>query len=157
MNSLHSWPNHIGQHSSHSPNLSPCDRNIPSFSPCDHQTASPSQDFRPSFSLCDRPFSGSVFRPCDRPNRHPPLPQCKTPSLRRGSAKRSACLHPPQESLSLARPSRTMRRYNFRLSRGLLKFAEVLTIQSQQPPGPATLTKRSFIASCPTPAAEATA
>jgi hypothetical protein len=148
--------------------LSLCDRSSRSFSPCDRQNLSPtvacdrptaslSRDFRQSFSLCDRPFSGSDFGPCDRPNQHSPLPQCKTLSLRRESGKRSACLHPLQVSLSLARPRRTLQRYNFRLSRGLLKFAEVLTIQSQQPPGPATLAKRSCVLSSPTPVAGATA
>jgi hypothetical protein len=131
----------------------------------DRQTASLSRDFRQSSSPCDRPFSGSVFRPCDRPthgpsdrpNQHLPLPKCNTPSLRRESGKRSGSLPTFQKLIRLPRTSRTFQRYHFRLSRGLLKFAEVLTIQSQQPPGPATLAKRSFIPSCPTPAAGAVA
>jgi hypothetical protein len=148
-------------------NVSPSDRSIPSFSPCDRlnhrltfasdrQTASLSQNFRQSFSLCDRPFSGHNFGPCDRQNISLPLPKYKTLSLRRESGKRSACLPLSQKLIRLLRPGRTMQRYHCRLFRGLLKFAEVLTIQSQQPPGPATLAKRSCVLSSLTPAAGAT-
>jgi hypothetical protein len=146
---------------------------IPSERPTpasDRQTASFSQDFRQSLSPCDRPFSGSVFRPCDRPSHgpsdrspsaslslcdRPAFSQCKTPSLRRGSAKRSACLStvPSADTFGAIWPNET--RYHCRLFRGLLKFAEVLTIHSQRPPEPATLAKRSCVFSIPTPAAGA--
>jgi hypothetical protein len=132
------------------PSLSQYDRNLPSFSPCDRQTASPSQDFRQSFSLCDRPFSGSDFGPCDRP----PLPKCKTLSLRQGSAKRSACLPPSQKSLSLARPSRILQRYDLGFLWGLwLRVAVQNMIRNSPQRMPSA--ERSWIPSCPTPAAGA--
>jgi hypothetical protein len=114
MNSLTTWPipyrlqlvscpyDRISSHrptpASSSPNLSPSsdraslrkqyDRSCPShsLSLCDRSI--------PSFRPCDRPFSGSDFGPCDRPTHGPSdrPPQCKTLSLRRESAKRSACL-----------------------------------------------------------------
>jgi hypothetical protein len=146
---------------SQSSSLSPCDRNIPSFSPCDrpnhrptpasdHPTASDRQDFRQSLSLCDRPFSGSDFGPCDRP----PLPKCKTLSLRQGSAKRSACLPPSQKSLSLARPSRILQRYDLGFLWGLwLRVAVQNMIRNSPQRMPSA--ERSWIPSCPTPAAGA--
>jgi hypothetical protein len=79
----------------------PCDRQnhsltfaSESFAPRVRQTGSPSLDFRQSLSLCDHLFSGSVFSPCDRSTHglSDRPPQCKTLSLRRESAKRSACL-----------------------------------------------------------------
>ena len=107
------------------------------------QTASPSQDFRQSFSPCDRPTSV-----CDRPN----LPQRKTPSLRQGSAQRSACLHPSQKPKRLARPSRTMRRYDLGFLWGLWLVVAVQNMIRNSPQGMPSA-ERSFIASCPTQAA----
>ncbi len=122
----------------HATLLKPCDRSCPSstFSPCDRNIPS--------------------FRPCDRQNISLPLPKCKTLSLRRESGKRSACLStvPSAQTFAANWPNET--RYHFRLSRGLLKFAEVPTAQSLSPQRMPSA-ERSFIASCPTPAAGATA
>ena len=115
------------------PNLCPTPANY-------RQTASPSQDFRQSFSLCDRPN----------------LPQRKTPSLRRESAKRSACLHPSQKLKRLARPSRTMRRYDLGFLWGLWLVVAVQNMIRNSPQGMPSA-ERSFIASCPTQAAGAIA
>jgi hypothetical protein len=70
-----------------------CDRPNPRPTPeSNRPSASLRQDFRQSFSpahIINRPSSSSLgFSPCDRP----PLPQRKTLSLRRESAKRSAGL-----------------------------------------------------------------
>jgi hypothetical protein len=151
------------------PSISPCDRSIPSLSQCDRPnhsltfasesfaprvrpTASLSQDFRQSFSLCDRPFSGSIFGPCD----HSPLPKCKTLSLRQGSAKRSACLHLSQKLKRLARPSRILQRYDLGFLWGLWLMVAVQNMIRYSPQRMPSA-ERSFIASSPTPAAGATA
>jgi hypothetical protein len=89
---------------------------------------------------------------CDRPT----LPQCKPPSLRRESAKRSAYLHPSQKPKRLTRTSRTMQRYDLGFLWGLwLPVAVQNMIRNSPQRMPAG--KRSFIPSCLTPAAGATA
>jgi hypothetical protein len=111
-----------------------------SFSPCESQ----------SFSQCDR--QPANVSPCDRP----PLPECKPPSLRRESAKRSAYLHLSKVSKRLARTSRTIRRYDLGFLWGLWLPVAVQNIIRNSPQRmPAG--KRSFIPSCLTPAAGATA
>jgi hypothetical protein len=110
-----------------------CDR--PNYCPTPanyRQTVSPSQS----------------FSPCDR---HP-LPQCKTLSLRRESAQRSAYLHPSQKLKRLARPSRTMRRYDLGFLWGLWLVVAVQNMIRNSPQGMPSA-ERSFIASCPTQAA----
>jgi hypothetical protein len=123
-----------------------------SSSSCDRPTRCPSSSIGHRLSPCDRPFSGSVFRPSDRS----PLPQCKTLSLRRGSAKRSACLHPSQKSLSLARPSRKTMRYDLGFLWGLWLRVAVQNIIRNSPQR-MPCGKRSCILYSPTQAAGATA
>ena len=109
-----------------------CDRPNHSLTfACDRPTASLSQNFRQSFSLCDRPFSGSDFGPCDRP----PLPKCKTLSLRQGSTKRSACLHLSQKLKRLARPGRKTMRYRFGFLWGLWLMVAVQNMIHSAPRG----------------------
>jgi hypothetical protein len=154
---------------SQSSSLSPCDRNIPSFSPCDrpnhrptpasdHPTASDRQDFRQSLSLCDRPFSGSDFGPCDRPTHGPSdrPPQCKTLSLRRESAKRSACLStvPSVQTFGANWPNDAA--LNFWVPLGAVVEGRSAKYDSLSPQG-MTSAERSWIPSSPTPAAGATA
>jgi hypothetical protein len=146
--SAHASPLKPYDRPSQSPSLSQYDRNIPSFSPCDRpnhsptpasdrQTASPSQDLRQSLSPCDRPFSGSVFGPCDRPTHGPSdrPPKCKTLSMRRESAKRSACLHLSQKLKRLARPCRKTMRYRFGFLWGLWLRVAVQNIIHSAPRG----------------------
>jgi hypothetical protein len=141
MNSLHSWPKLTGQHSPHCPTPA-----------SDRPSESDRQDFRQSLSPCDRPYSGSVFRPCD----HPPLPQRKTPSLRRESAKRSACSHLSNVSKRLARPGRTLQRYDLGVLWGLWLRVAVQNIIRNSPQR-MPCGKRSCILYSPTPAAGAVA
>jgi hypothetical protein len=110
--------------------------------------------YRPSHypvHASDRPSSfGTGFSPCDRPA----LLQCKPPSLRRESTKRSACLHPSKVFKRLARTNRTIRRYNLGFLWGLwLPVAVQNMIRNSPQRMPAG--KRSFIPSCPTLAAGA--
>jgi hypothetical protein len=112
---------------------------------------------RQSLSLSDRRSSvGLSFGPCDRHNISPNLPQCKTPSLRQGSVKRSAYLHLSLVLKRLARTSRTIRRYNLGFLWGLWLPVAVQNIIRNSPQGMPSA-ERSFIPSCLTPAAGATA
>jgi hypothetical protein len=126
------------------PSFSPCDRNIPSFSPSDRpnhrltfasdrQTASLSRDFRQSLSPCDRS----------------PLPKCNNPSMRRESAKRSACLHLSKVSKRLVRSGRILQRYNLGFLWGLWLMVAVQNIVRYSPQGMPSA-ERSFILSGPT-------
>jgi hypothetical protein len=117
---------------------------------------SPSSDRAAPLKQSDRPFPGHSLSPCDRPNQHPPLPQRNNPSLRQGSAKRSACLHPSQKSLSLARPSRKTMRYRFGFLWGLWLRVAVQNIIRNSPQR-MPCGKRSCILYSPTQAAGATA
>jgi hypothetical protein len=155
MNSLTTWPTPTGLQLA----LAQCDlcqdirqsfRPVPasdrrsrfglSFSPCESQ----------SFSQCDR--QPANVSPCDRP----PLHQCKPPSLRQGSTKRSAYLHLSQVPKRLARPSRMMRRYRLGFLWGLWLPVAVQNMIRNSPQGMPSA-ERSFIPSCPTPAAGAIA
>jgi hypothetical protein len=127
MNSLTTWPNPTGLQLA--------------LAQCNRPSASPTQNFRQSFS----PVHASD---------HPPLPQCKTPRLRQGSAKRSASLHLSQVSKCLARPSRAMRRYDLGFLWGLWLPVAVQNIVRNSPQRMPSA-ERSFIPSCPTPAAGA--
>ena len=123
----------------------------------DLQTAS----LRQSSSPCDRrSSSGLSFGPCESqdssPCDRPSLPQCKTPSLRRESAKRSAYLHPSQKPKRLTRSSRKTMRYRLGFFWGLwLPVAVQNMIRNSPQRMPSA--ERSFIPSCPTSAAGATA
>lgn len=77
-------PSHRPTPASSSPSLSPSSAHAAKQKPCDHPS------HRPNLRTGDRNIPS--FSPCDRQNISLPLPQCKTPSLRRGSGKRSACL-----------------------------------------------------------------
>lgn len=159
MNSLTTWPNPTGlqlassMRESYAQRLHPNPRPFSQLIRC--HCSSPTFRDRPAanFSPCDHPFSsGMGFSLCNRPS----LPQCKTPSLRRESTKRSACLHPSQVSKRLARPSRTMRRYDLGFLWGLWLPVAVQNIIRNSPQGMPSA-ERSFISSCPIQAAGAIA
>jgi hypothetical protein len=121
-----------------------------------HRPTPANENFRQSFSpvhASDRPSSPSQsFSLCDRP----PLPQCKTLSLRRESAKRSAGLHLSQKLKRLTRSSRKTMRYDLGFLWGLwlpVAVQNMIRYSPQRMPS----AERSFIPSCPTPAAGATA
>jgi hypothetical protein len=106
---------------------------------------------QPALAQRDRPTSVSESF---AQRLRPPLPQCKTLSLRRESTKRSAYVHPSQKSLSLARPSRKTMRYRLGFLWGLWLPVAVQNIICNSPQRMPSA-ERSFIASCPTQAAGA--
>ena len=112
-----------------------CENFVQRLRPNHHPTPA---NYRPS-------SSGVGFSLCDRP----PLPQCKPPSLRRESTKRSACLHPSQVSKRLARSSRTMQRYHLGFLWGLWLPVAVQNIIRNSPQRMPSA-ERSFIPSYPT-------
>jgi hypothetical protein len=118
----------------------------------DHRPTPANENFRQSFSpvhASDHPSSsGMSISLCDRP----PLPQCKPPSLRRESTKRSACLHLFKVFKRLARPSRILRRYDLGFLWGLWLPVAVQNIIRYSPQGMPSA-ERSFISFCPTQAA----
>jgi hypothetical protein len=106
----------------------------------------------PSFHSIHDLWMVVAYLDCDRP----PLPQCKAPSLRRESDKRSAYLHLSLVLKRLARPSRTLQRYRLGFLWGLWLPVAVQNMIRYSPQGMAS-TERSFIPSCPTQAAGAVA